>query len=101
MQSWLVWSVALWETVAPSARRLHAPEMLVRLVLRELAEAPEKDDLLRAMATGLSALALWFASAGHLSAADRAGLFAAWFERLPAGDNPLLELLLLRGLQAM
>jgi hypothetical protein len=101
MQSWLVWSVALWETVAPTARRRHAPEMLVRLVLRELAEAPEKDDLLRAMATGLRALALWFASANRMAAADQAGLFAAWFERLPVGDNPLLELLLLRGLQTM
>jgi len=101
MQSWLVWSVALWETVAPTARRLHAPEMLVQLVLRELAEAPEKDDLLRAMATGLRALSLWFASANRMAAADQAGLFAAWFERLPVGDNPLLELLLLQGLQMM
>ncbi len=101
MQGWLLWSLALWETVEPSARQRHSPGTLVRLVLRELAEAPEKDDLLHAMATGLRALSLWCASAGDLQHADHAGLFAVWFERLPVGENPLLELLLLRGLQIM
>jgi hypothetical protein len=93
--------LALWETVEPSARQRHSPGTLVRLVLRELAEAPEKDDLLQAMATGLRALSLWFASSGDDQHADRAGLFVRWFARLPVAENPLLELLLLRGLQIM
>ena len=101
MRNWLRWSVALWESVEPSARQRHAPDMLVRLVLRELADAPEKDDLLRAMATGLRGLSLWFASAGDLPHADAAQLYAQWFARLPVNENPLLELLLLRGLQIM
>ena len=101
MQGWLLWSLALWETVEPSARQRHSPGTLVRLVLRELAEAPEKDDLLQAMATGLRALSLWFASSGDNLHADRAGLFVRWFARLPVAENPLLELLLLRGLQIM
>ena len=80
-------------------RQRHAPGTLVRLVLRELADAPEKDGLLRAMSTGLRAMSLWFASAGDARHADYAALMARWFERLPVGENPLLELLLLRGLQ--
>lgn len=98
MQGWLLWSLALWETVEPSARQRHAPSTLVRLVLRELAEAPERDDLLHAMTTALRAMSVWLASSGDEQHADYAGLLARWFERLPIGENPLLELLLLRGL---
>lgn len=101
MEGWVRWSTAVWDGVQPSAS---VPQelprsALVALLLRELGRMPDHANLLAAMAAGLRVQSLWFALAAEPQNAARAATLAAATARLPIGENPLLVILLERGLQ--
>lgn len=100
MASWLGWATSIWSSLQPfsSEQREMAAGALTRLVLQELDTLPHRDQLMRGMATGLRVQALWLTLHQEPDAAGYATLLSHAMEALPAHKNPLLVLMLEKGL---
>ena len=77
-----------------------ARSALVKTILAELEEHPERDLLRQSMAEGLRVQAAWLLLSGSREQSDRALLLARALPDLPPSQNPLLSLIIQTRLNA-
>ncbi len=100
MEGWAHWSTAMWHSIKFRSQQPPAvpTNTLVSLLLRELSRMADHHTLLKAMAAGLRVQTLWYAVYASTACAEHAALLAQATAALPITENPLVALLLQKGL---
>jgi len=102
MATWTLPAAASLRTAALRMPDLGAAtEDVARLIVRELAQGPGRDEMLGAVAAGLRQQALWLHVAGHFDTALAARRLSASMQTLPPQQNPLLLAMVTAAVQRL
>lgn len=99
LAAWTIHPGTLLHTVG-AAKRNHLPRPeLIRIVLQDMEQRPERNQIVTSLGNALRGQALWLTLAGDAETAASASRLAAAMSHLALSANPLLTLLLETGLR--